>query len=184
METPDAELVHQAVAGQRAAYGLLARRWFRRILALCHSKLASVADAEDATQETLLRGYLELAQLKQGDYFGAWLRTIATHVCCDRLRTPRRRREIPSGSAAEFDGRPAPPGETPEGTEERRRILQMVSELPEELREVLLLHYFDNMTYDELAGWLGVARATISERLARAREILKRRLLPERRPSP
>lgn len=183
METPDAELVHQAVAGQRAAYGLLARRWFRRILAVCHSRLASVADAEDATQETLLRGYLELAQLKQGEAFGGWLRTIATHVCFDRLRTPRRRREIPVGSAAEFDGHAAPAEhhESPEGAEERRRILQLVSELPEELREVLLLHYFEDMTYDELAGWLGVARATVSERLTRAREILKRRLLPERR---
>lgn len=188
METPDAELVRLAAAGERAAYGQLARRWFRRIIALCAARLASFADAEDATQEALLRGYLELAQLQNGDLFGPWMRTIATRVCADRLRAPRRHREVSIGAGSDFHSHAGlranglvvatEPAET---REERDRLMGYVAELPEEIREVLLLHYFEEMTYDELAEWLGVARATVNERLARGREMLRRRLLPERR---
>lgn len=188
METPDAELVRQAAAGERAAYGQLARRWFRRLLALCTARLSSFADAEDATQEALLRGYLELAQLQNNELFGPWMRTIATRVCADRLRAPRRQREVPIGSAADFHSHAGLRGngvafsaEPAEAREERARLMGLVAELPEEIREVLLLHYFEDMTYDELADWLGVARATVNERLARGREMLRRRLLPGRR---
>ena len=61
--------------------------------------------------------------------------------------------------------------------DEREHILFLIGNLPEELREVILLHYYQRMTYDELAEWLEVARSTVNERLSKARRLLKQQLL-------
>ena len=60
--------------------------------------------------------------------------------------------------------------------DEHEQLRQRIQELPSELQEVLYLHYYDQMSYDEMAGWLGVARATVNERLAKARGLLRVRL--------
>ncbi len=70
-----------------------------------------------------------------------------------------------------------------ERADERQFVVDCVHELPEELREVILLFYFDSMSYEQIAHWLGVARSTVNERLSRAREQLRRRLLAGRRES-
>ena len=54
--------------------------------------------------------------------------------------------------------------------------MSCVDELPDDWREVVLLHYFNEMTYDEMAEWLGVARATVNERLRKGRERLRQRM--------
>jgi RNA polymerase sigma-70 factor (ECF subfamily) len=60
--------------------------------------------------------------------------------------------------------------------DERAIIVQQVAAIPEDLREVVLLRYYEDLTYDEMARWLGVARATVNERLAKARALLRIRL--------
>lgn len=177
VETPDEQLVQRTVAGDRAAYGELARRWFRRILALCHSRLACRADAEDVAQETLLRGFQDLGRLQHPEHFGAWLRSIAIHACVDRVRSARLRPSRNGDAVLTVSSAEHPPERTAAAAEEQAAVLRHVQSLPEELREVILLHYYDAMTYDDMARWIGVARATVSDRLARGREILRRQLL-------
>lgn len=65
-------------------------------------------------------------------------------------------------------------------SDERLLLRQSIAELPTKLQEVVFLFYYEEMTYDQMATWLGVARATINERLSKAREILRRRLGPLR----
>jgi RNA polymerase sigma-70 factor (ECF subfamily) len=180
LDTTDGALVRRAVAGDRSAYGDLVRRWFRRVLALCQARLYSTADAEDAAQETFVRGYTELAHLSQVEQFGPWLRTIAARICVDHVRS-RRRTESLNGFTDPPHSSALRPDLLVEKSEERTTILKQLHTLPEEYREVILLHYFDEMTYDDMACWLGLARATVNERLARGRDMLRRRLLPERR---
>ena len=61
--------------------------------------------------------------------------------------------------------------------EEREQLAVLIADLPEDQREALLLYYYQEMSYDEMAQWLGVARSTVNDRLSKARRQLKRKLL-------
>lgn len=170
----DVALVHRAAAGDRAAQGELARASFRCVLAFCQSRVCQPADAEELTQETLIRALLDLSTLDDRTRYDAWLRGIASHVCAD---WHRRRRKVAdtdlrdAEAPEQFD-----PMELAAIADERLMLQSRIRELPEELREVLLLFYYEEYSYDEIADWLGIARTTVSERLTRARKLLKSRL--------
>lgn len=175
----DAELVHEALSGRTVAYEKLVRRWSGKILALCHSRTGHAQTAEDLAQETLLRGFLALGSLADRRKFGPWLCGIATRVCLDWLKSPRRsqvasseldRRPVPASSAA---GREV---EQVDRNDEIHRLLAEVEKLQEEYRQVLMLYYYGDHTYGELAEILDVSAATVNARLTKARALLRRRL--------
>ena len=174
----DGELVRCVVAGETAAYGVLARRWFGRILIYCQTKLARghEHEAEDMAQDVLVRGFVDLSSLKNHEHFGSWLRGIARHVCADwgRGRKHRHQSLDQLDEAVEFRTSTLP--ESKIAADEQALILDKIAALPEELREVILLHYYEHLTYDELANWLEVSRATVNERLAKGRALLRVRL--------
>jgi len=175
----DAELVCLARGGQRAATEQLARRWSARVLAVCCARIGCRSAAEDLAQETLFRGLRGLATLDNPDKFGPWLRGIAIRVCGDWLRS-RATADIPFSRLGDDSLDPLDRAETPperiEDEDSRRRLLDEIHALPEDLREVILLHYFDDLTYDDAAELLGVSRATVNSRLAKARELMARKL--------
>lgn len=169
----DGELVRRSVAGETAAYGELARRWYRRLFAFCEARVR-MGDAEDLVQDVLLRAYHGLGTLGNPDHFGPWLRGIAQHACLDWCRQQYRQRRHRTNPDVELV-----PDRTPQSglcPDERAVLRTQLALIPEELREVILLHYYENQTYDAMAQWLGVARATVSERLAKARALLRIRL--------
>ena len=148
--------------------------WYRRVYALCHSRLISAADAEDATQETFVRGLARVGELRSPEAIGGWLRQIAHHVCIDMIRRNKVRETSPTDvDLVAGDTRTDCVAEE----DQRRHLVGLIYDLPEQLRETILLHYYDNMTYDEMAKWLHVARSTVNERLGKARQLLKQRLV-------
>ena len=147
--------------------------WYRRVYALCQARLISQSDAEDAAQETFVRGLARLNELRSLDAMGAWLRGIARNVCVDTIR----RNKVRQTSGEPVESIAAKTGSSTEGSEQ---LVAFVGQLPEPLREVVLLHYYEEMTYDQMARWLGVARSTVNARLRRARTILKQKMLAER----
>ncbi|MBI4603624.1 MAG: sigma-70 family RNA polymerase sigma factor [Planctomycetes bacterium] len=185
----DADLVRDALGGRPSAYGELARRWAPRVLAVCHSKVRRGGAAEDLAQEALLRGYAGLRTLSDPERFGAWLCGIAARACLDWLKA-KARTEVPfsvlsteEGVEGLFPGK----DEGPRGVEqddEVRRLLEEVEDLPEEYRKVIFLFYYDDMTYQEAAGVLGVSPATVNARLTKARAMLRQRLLTNARRHP
>jgi len=196
MSIPDAELVRQTLAGQSTAYEELVRRWTGRTLALCHLRVRSSHAAEDLTQESLLRAYKALSTLLEPAKFGPWLRGIADRVCLDYLKN-KQTRQVSFGAFAPRDstngdgpGRGqspiepcAPPDEPTEQADRIADLLVEVEALREDYREVLLLYYHEDLTYDALAERLGVSKATINARLTKARAVLRTRLAPIASPS-
>jgi RNA polymerase sigma-70 factor, ECF subfamily len=188
LHPPDGELVCQTLDGHSAAYAELARRHAAPVLAVCHARFRCWHAAEDLAQETLLRGLKSLASLTDRDRFGPWLRGIAQRVCLDWLKA-KQSSQVPftslgSGSAPEellaTDGDAA--SREVEGADESRRLMECVYALDDECREVLLLYYYQDVTYADLAELLGVSPATINARLTKARAALRERLhKPERR---
>lgn len=173
--TQDApSLVGRAVAGDRAAQGELARAAFPKLVAICQARVGQRADAEELAQETLLRAMRSLGTLESELSFEGWLRGIAIHLCIDFHRS-RGRRSLPVDTTGRESTDPA---RVVADDEELDQLRQRVEELPTELKEVLYLHYYDELTYDAMAVWLGVARATVNERLSKARALLRRKLTP------
>jgi RNA polymerase sigma-70 factor (ECF subfamily) len=178
----DGQLVRQALDGQRSAYAELARRWSAPVLAVCHARVRCWHAAEDLAQETLLRGWKGLATLASGEKFGPWLRGIAQRACLDWLKA-KQTSQVPFTSLGPRQSPdellPAPDddrlGEL-QRADERRRLLELVHELDDASREVLLLYYYQDVTYVEVAEQLGVSPATVNARLTKARATLRERL--------
>jgi RNA polymerase sigma-70 factor (ECF subfamily) len=175
----DADLVRQAQNGDAASYGELVRRWSARVVGFCHAKVGA-APAEDLAQETLLRGFRALGTLSAPESFGPWLLGIARRVCLDWLKAKSRREaRIHAEGDGRADGVPdgrLSPGDEVEHREELAQLMTEVQRLPEEYREVLIIYYYDEPTYVELAEMLEVSTATVNARLTKARKLLRRRL--------
>jgi RNA polymerase sigma factor (sigma-70 family) len=189
-ERTDSELVATALAGGREAFGELIDRHRPRAVALVRRLLRDPLEAEDVVQEALLQTYLRLEELREPGRFGAWLCGIAANLAKMRLRAGRRR----LASLEDLDGgRRVPPGlltapdPAPDQVAEARELLRLVGAavdvLPEGQREVVLLHYVDGLSCQEIAALLGRSTGAVRVRLHRARAEL-RALLRAAHPEP
>lgn len=107
---------------------------------------------------------------------GSWLRQIASNVCVDIIRRQSIRQTV-AGVEHVIN---TPDSHSVPHTDEREHLVKLIHQLPEPNREIVLLHYFQDMTYDEMADWLNIARSTVNERLRKARQLLKLQLLKGR----
>jgi RNA polymerase sigma-70 factor (ECF subfamily) len=183
----DGDLVRQALDGRTEARDQLVRRWAARVLAFCHAQVRCHQTAEDLAQESLLRAFRALGTLAEPEKFGAWLRGIAQRVCLDWHKS-RASRQVNFGSlTAEQNpeellaGTDAGPEQIADRQEQQRRLVAAVEQLPEECREVIMLYYYQDVTYRDLAQQLGTSTATINARLTKARALLRERLAGLRR---
>jgi RNA polymerase sigma factor (sigma-70 family) len=184
----DGQLVRQTLDGAASAYEALVRRWAARVVAVCHARVGRAAAAEDLAQETLLRGFKALPTLAEPEKFGPWLCGIATRTCLDWLKKSERTEVSLNQSAgsngevtavpneARFAAATPTPSQQVEHEDEVSRLMSEVEKLPEPLREALMLYYYEDCTYQDLAKILGVSGATVNARLTQARQLLRERL--------
>jgi RNA polymerase sigma factor (sigma-70 family) len=179
----DGDLVRQCLAGDTNAYEHLVRTWAPRVLAVCHARVARADVAEELAQETLFRGYKALASLAEPDKFGPWIAGIAARVCLDWLKA-RERTTVTMSALGEdktaddlIDRRQQHRAAAADDEEDVARLMEEVERLPEKHREALMLYYYQDCTYQDLAQLLGVSSATVNARLTQARQMLRERLL-------
>jgi RNA polymerase sigma-70 factor (ECF subfamily) len=175
----DGDLVRQTLAGRTGAYEELVRRWAPCVLAVCRARVGRREVAEELAQEALLRAFHKLPSLADPSRFGPWLHSIAVRACLD-WRKARGRSEV-CFSALDCDPEEFAEAGPPSGisdlerADEMGKLITLVAELPEEYREVLLLFYYQERTYLDIARMLGVSPATVGSRLAKARALLRER---------
>jgi RNA polymerase sigma-70 factor, ECF subfamily len=177
----DSDLVRLAQGGQLSAYEELVRRWSARVLAVCHAKVRSCHTAEELAQESLLRGLRALGTLEDPAKFGPWLCGIASRVCLDWLKSGQAGQvSLDAMSNGQADSWLAQQGESAEEAacqaDDRDRLLAELAMLPEAYREVILMYYYDDVTYQDVATALEVSAATVNARLTKARAMLRERL--------
>jgi RNA polymerase sigma-70 factor (ECF subfamily) len=177
----DGELVRQTLAGRTQAFEELVRRWSGRVMALCHARVSRGDAVEDLAQESLLRSFRALGTLAEPDKFGPWLCGIATRTCLDWLKAKARTQVpfstlVPDGNVDRVLARASVEEPALDREDEVRRLMTEVEALPEECREVVMLYYYEDLTYRDLAQLLGVSAATVNARLTRARNLLRERL--------
>ena len=176
MHGTDDELVAQSLDGRREAFGELVLRHQKMVYKLARYMLGDPHAAEDLSQETFLHAYRALPTYRAQGKFPAWLRTIVTRLCLNYRRDTRR--EIPwadlSGHSAEVaDGPDSQVGEW----ERCRQVRRAIASLPPDYRDVIVLRYLEELSYEEMARHLSVPVSTIETRLHRAKKQLRQRLL-------
>jgi RNA polymerase sigma-70 factor (ECF subfamily) len=165
--------VAKAASSPEALLGAHRARIERHIRRLVRDR----GDAEDLTQETLLRAQQQLGALKDRRALGAWLRRIATNVCTDHLRESARRGRLADGGRDGDLGLGAPSGGAAhpslEELVDRARMNAcgetFLKRLPAAHREVLVLHDLRGLTSAEIARRLGCTVGAVKIRLHRAR---------------
>ena len=140
------------------------------LLRLCYLYLHDVQLAEDAVQETFLKAYRTLGSFRGEASAKTWLTRIAMRTCCDMRRTFWFRRVDCSITPEML---PEPVQET---AEDESALTIAVMNLPKKEREVILLYYYQDMNMSEIAQTLGVTQPTVSYRLQKARERLRKEL--------
>jgi RNA polymerase sigma-70 factor (ECF subfamily) len=147
----------------REALAACARQHGAVLGRLCMALLGSQADADEATQETLLRAYRALASYRGDGSIKAWLCGIARHVCAHMLESRRRGREVLEIAAVD--------DEVFDRFESRRRaraIRRALDHVKPSEREALLLRYVADLSHREIAAALQIDEAAARKRISRA----------------
>jgi RNA polymerase sigma factor (sigma-70 family) len=161
-----------ATSGQQneAAYEPFVEEHYGHVFAVCYGVLLNVHDAQDAAQETMLKGLMELAEGNKPERFRAWLISVARNHCIDHLRRQKRRKPP--------DPEP-PPTALQQNEKAEQDLEQAIRRLPGELRVPLLMFYFDGRNPQAIAENLNISYSGVCHRLRAARQQLHE-LLTER----
>ena len=178
----DEIIVERALTGDAEAFGEIVRRWERRIFALTYGILGREEDARDATQETFLAAFRNLRGFRGEAKVSSWLHRIAVNQCISRQRRAKVRRESALEEEQEKDASSfvAPVDYSPlrvaEGRQETLAVRRALNSLPIELRQVVVMKEFEELTFREIAEALNLPLSTVKSRLYTALKQLQLRL--------
>ena len=175
----DADLVHRARHGDETAYHEMVETCAPYLYRLAFSLVGNAADADDVLQETFSGAFQSLRRFEGRSSVKTWLAAILVRQAAKFRRSRGRHRmislnKISEESKALHTARRAVPSKTESDT--RLDVLAVVQTLIPIHRQVIVLRELQGMSYDEIAGILGVPRGTVESRLFRARQELKERL--------
>ncbi len=173
----DRDLVRQAQAGSEAAFEELVRRHQQRVFALVNGILRRREDVEDVAQQVFLKAFISLRRFDQRSAFSTWLYKISVNECWDYLRKKKVRplvyeSDMSDEQVSRLDGMVSQdrPTEAPSDRAEARELVErMLSKLPEQDRQLLLLKEVEGFSVEELAQILNLNVNTVKVRLFRAR---------------
>jgi RNA polymerase sigma-70 factor (ECF subfamily) len=182
MDGPDLETVIQrAQAHDADALGEIYRLYVRRVFGLCRYMLESRESAEDATSEVFLKLQRSIESYDGSIPFPKWLLRVAGNQCIDALRRRKRGRqvivEVEEGITVIEATSPEPsPLSAVLSTEERERVRDAIARLPENYRVPLVLRYYGELSYDEIAQQLDLQKNYVAALIFRAKQDLRRKL--------
>lgn len=181
--TAEDDLIRLAMSGHKPAFEMLVKRTSRLVWARQVLNTRDRALAEDLTQETYLRAWRSIGQLKEVDTFRGWLLKIADSVRLDSIKqAARRKRGAPSSlSSSSNEDLDAPdsaatPSEQAESGELCSRALTALSELPEQYQQVLTLRYLGGAEMDEISNQLALTNGSLRGLLHRGLEMLREKM--------
>lgn len=183
MDQTDAELVEEVRRGSRAAAGLLARRHLRGCRAIALAIVGEVSGAEDVCQDAFVYAMARIHECRDPSRFRAWLGQIVRSRARNHVRDRKDDRHVRIETAAPADVRPSPAQEA-ERSDLRTRLLAALRVLPEDRREVVLLHDLEGWTHREIADHLELPQGTVRSHLHHARRVLRDLLVELREDGP
>ena len=134
---------------------------------------SSCQEAEDLTQETFCLAQNKLDQLRDETRAKSWLFTILRNAYLHRLRQIKQEKQVPLDGLAELPARVSEPPEVVDPVQ----LQKVLGEMPEAFRTPLVLYYFEEFSYKDIAEQMNVPLGTVMSRLARAKTFLRQRLM-------
>jgi RNA polymerase sigma-70 factor, ECF subfamily len=170
-----ADVLTQVRAGNSEAWGELYGLYAPAIFRFCRRALHTREDAEDATTEIFMKVRQKVGTYDSTRPFTAWLYKVASNHCWDLLRRRRIRQDLETGDLETL------PLEHPDPSQleklqldhDSKHVRAGLAKLPDRARMALVLRYYSEMSYDEIADTLGVRRAFVGVLLLRARHQLR-----------
>jgi len=174
MDSGESELIQRWQGGEAAAFEEIVRRWQQPIGRFLYRLTGSGEAARDLAQEVFLRVYRSGSRYRENGAFGRWIYRIALNVARDAAR-----RSPPATlplTTQEVTARTSPAEALCQQKEADQIVAQLVAELPEPLRSVLVLRHYEQMSFEEIARLSSTPASTLKSRFAAALQQLRTRL--------
>jgi RNA polymerase sigma-70 factor (ECF subfamily) len=169
--------------GDQQAFTRLVKTFRRRVYALAYKMLLNHSDADEVTQETFVRVYNRIEQLKSPEHFDSFIYRIAINYAIDLLRKRKGRtvamaeeKDLPGSAQLSLAEKISDPERLLENKQLLEAILKAADELPPRQRITLVLHDIEGLSKEEVAQALSCPEATVRSNLHIARSKLKRKL--------
>jgi RNA polymerase sigma-70 factor (ECF subfamily) len=164
-----------ALSGSRPSVAQLVDRHYVPLYRYAYRLSGSAADAEDLTQDTFCKAQLKLGQLRDADRAKPWLFSILRNAYLHRLRSRKQANTVSLDEVGEL------PDDLPEPLPDidQEQLQQALGELPETFRTPVILFYFEDFSYRDIAEQMELPMGTVMSRLARAKAHLRARLVPK-----
>jgi len=170
------ELVEAASGGDLESFGELCRRHYAAMTAVGYAVLGDHQLAEDAAQESFARALVRVRSLKDRAKFAPWLAAICRNVAKDMAAA--RAKQYSTEDLSQV-------AQQENGDDSSALIRRAIEQLPARTRELVVLRYYNNLSYERMASILGISPAAVNGKLTRAKrkmaEYLRRNGLPENR---
>ena len=172
------EAIARARTGDAEAWGVLYREYAPAIFRFCRRALPTREDAEDATMDVFMKLKDKLVQYDQSRSFTAWLYKVAANHCWDVLRRRKTRQDKETEDLENVPLEHPDPSQLDKLIEQRtsEEVRHALDKLGSRARMALVMRYYSDMSYDEIADALGVRRAFVGVVLLRARHELRQAL--------
>ncbi len=157
------ELIQGALAGDLDSFGELAGLYYTSMVSVAYAVLGDHQLAEDAAQEAYAKALVCLARLRNPARFGPWMAAICRNVAHDMAKARHRQRNstlpVPASQARDCD-------------DTVLLVRRVIAQLPARTRELIILRYYQRLSYEQICAVLGVSKATVNGRLTRAKRKL------------
>ena len=178
----DEQIVELAVGENPDAFGEIVKRWERKIFALCFGMLGREDEAKDAAQDAFIAAYKNLSKFRGDAKVSSWLHRIAVNQCLTRKRREKTRSEsfFDDSESAEEKVFTAPARQSPvklaEKNERLKAVRLAVKALPPDLRQIVVMKEFEEMTFQEISDATEMPLSTVKSRLYTALKQLRMKL--------
>ncbi|MDX1414832.1 MAG: sigma-70 family RNA polymerase sigma factor [Candidatus Promineifilaceae bacterium] len=168
--------LEQARKGDKVAFGHLVEAYQTPVYNLAYRMLNNSGEAEEAAQEAFIRAFTRLESYNPAHKFSTWLLSITSNYCIDQLRKRRALllsidEPLPPHPALHSDGTKGPEAQVM-NSEQQEMVQTLLTELPADYRQAVVLRYWNELSYEEIAEVMETSVSAIKSRLFRARRQL------------
>lgn len=178
--TEDFRLVRAFKAGDRKAFEELVRRYQRQVANIVFLTLGSREEVQDISQEVFVRVYRSIDKFEFDASFFSWIYRITVNLCIDELRRKKIKKALSldflTEGAVEREKKSKEQVLASDGVlneEKREIVLEALQRISQEHRQVIILREYEELTYAEIASYLGISIQAVKSRIFRAREDLR-----------
>lgn len=170
-EIDELQLIQEVLGGKTASYEKIVQHYYRKLYGYLFKLVQDKHTTEELTQEVFVKAYKNLDKFRQSKCFGVWLFAIGKNTVLDYFKYTRNRKTYEL--MEDTDTTPESSAQNPEHILLRKETIEMVDDviqgLPEKYRELILLKYFEELSYDDIAAKLRMSSKEVKWKLHQAR---------------